>query len=220
MSCRVLSDDQIKNLARAPLSPVIKTASTQDRTFCELPAMKFAASLAVLVSYIAIWSSPVRAAAIRSPDEVCYDSCQACLKPVHFDETLWNQTGLLKPCYSPRAIISLYLCLEVYCKPGAQTAGLVPLNETCQERAHTVLPPFSLISNYSAEDIAKVRRFELNETGQSHTFREVVIPSEHFFRVWWDTLVGSQIKSVNCRLNWDSRTLLPMCIGTTSSMGK
>ncbi|KAI8674461.1 FAD-binding FR-type domain-containing protein [Fusarium keratoplasticum] len=150
--------------------------------------MKFAASLAVLVSYIAIWSSPVRAAAIRSPDEVCYDSCQACLKPVHFDETLWNQTGLLKPCYSPRAIISLYLCLEVYCKPGARTVGLGPLNETCQERAHTVLPPFSLISNYTVEDIAKVRRFELNETGQSHTFREVVIPSEHFFRVWWDTL--------------------------------
>lgn len=156
--------------------------------------MKLAASLAVFLSYLAIWSSPACAATIRSPDEVCFDACQACLTPVHFDETLWNQTGLLKPCYSPRAIISLYLCLDVYCRPEALAAGLGPLNETCQEHAHTVLPPFSLISNYSAEDVAGVRRFDLNETGKSHTFREVVIPSEHFFRVWWDTLVGNHAR--------------------------
>ncbi|KAF4446879.1 hypothetical protein F53441_9510 [Fusarium austroafricanum] len=87
----------------------------------------------------------------------------------------------------PKAILSLYLCLDVYCMPGARDAGLGPYNETCREQAHIVLPPFEVISNYTAEDIKRVTRFEKNET-EGVTFREVAVPSEKWFGIWWDTL--------------------------------
>ncbi|KAJ4251005.1 hypothetical protein NW762_011655 [Fusarium torreyae] len=147
--------------------------------------MKFAVSVGFL---LAIWSSSALAAEDRSPERVCYDSCVACLQPVHFDDMLRNQTGFTATCYSPKAILSLYLCLNVYCMPGAREAGLSPLNETCRDHAHVVLPPFDVISNYTAKDIEKIRRLEQNDTQEVDTFREVVIPSKHWFGIWWDTL--------------------------------
>ncbi|KAF5676147.1 ferric reductase Fre2p [Fusarium heterosporum] len=41
---------------------------------------------------------------------------------------------------------------------------------------------------FTFEEIAKVRRVEQNETGDAITFTEVVLPSEAWFGVWWDTL--------------------------------
>ncbi|KAF4951396.1 hypothetical protein FSARC_12926 [Fusarium sarcochroum] len=147
--------------------------------------MKFAVSLGFL---LVIWSSSALAAEDRSPERVCYESCVVSLQPVHFDDMLRNQTGFTATCYSPKAILSLYLCLDVYCMPGARESGLTPLNETCREHAHVVLPPFDVISNYTAEDIEKIRRVEQNETQEIDTFREVVIPSKRWFGIWWDTL--------------------------------
>ncbi|KAF4972129.1 hypothetical protein FZEAL_9661 [Fusarium zealandicum] len=149
--------------------------------------MKFAVSLSFLLSYLAICISPARAEA-RSPEQVCYDACQTCLKPVHFDDMLLNQTGWTKACYSPRAVISLYLCLQVYCPPGSRAVGLGALNETCQDVAHTLLPPFGFISNYTSKDVDAVRRVDLNESKATPVFREAVVPSEHYFSIWWDTL--------------------------------
>ncbi|KAI1055609.1 hypothetical protein LB505_010009 [Fusarium chuoi] len=149
--------------------------------------MKFAASLGALLINLSLWTFSL-AAEDRSPERVCYDACFACLKPVHFDDVLRNQTGFTKTCYSPKAIISLYLCLDVYCTPGAVEVGLGSYNETCREKAHIVLPPFDLISNYTADDVKRVRRFEQNETDEGVLFREVVVPSEHWFGIWWDTL--------------------------------
>lgn len=158
--------------------------------------MKFAASLGALLINLSLWTLSL-AAEDRSPERVCYDACFACLKPVHFDDVLRNQTGFTKTCYSPKAILSLYLCIDVYCTPGAVEVGLGSYNETCREKAHIVLPPFDVISNYTAEDVEGVRRFEQNETDEGVLFREVVVPSEHWFGIWWDTLVG------NSRVNSD-----------------
>jgi hypothetical protein len=152
--------------------------------------MKFAPSLGALLINLSLWTLSL-AAEDRSPERVCYDACFACLKPVHFDDVLRNQTGFTKTCYSPKAILSLYLCVDVYCTPGAREVGLGPYNETCREQAHIVLPPFDVISNYTAEDVKGVRRFEQNETDEGVLFREVVVPSEHWFGIWWDTLVGN-----------------------------
>jgi hypothetical protein len=74
--------------------------------------------------------------------------------------------------------------------PGARDAGLTPFNETCREQAHIVLPPFGVVSNYTAEDIEKIHRVEQNETEGATLFTEVVIPSETWFGIWWDTLVS------------------------------
>lgn len=147
------------------------------------------ASLGSLLTIISICITSAQAED-RSPERVCYDSCYSSLKPVHFDDMLHNQTNwMTKTCYSPKAIISLYLCLDEYCMSGARDAGLGPLNETCTEQAHIVLPPFSIISEYTAKDKARIHRLERNETEGSIIFEEVVIPSETWFGIWWDTLV-------------------------------
>ncbi|KAK6709899.1 hypothetical protein SNK05_004375 [Fusarium graminearum] len=146
------------------------------------------ASLSSLLTTLSL-CAPSAQAEDRSPERVCYDSCASALKPVHFDDMLSNQTNFMTiTCYSPKAILSLYLCLDVYCMPEARDAGLGPLNETCVEQAHIVLPPFSIISNYTAEDKERIHRLERNETEPSLTFGEVVIPSETWFGIWWDTM--------------------------------
>ena len=142
-------------------------------------------SLSSLLTILSICPSLV-SAEDRSPERVCYDTCYTCLKPVHFDDMLNGTNWLTKACYSPKAILSLYLCLDEYCTPGAREAGLTPLNKTCEEKAHIVLPPFSIVEN---EDRERVRRLERNETEGDKVFGEVVIPSKEWFGIWWDTLV-------------------------------
>jgi hypothetical protein len=150
--------------------------------------MKFA-SLSSLLTILSL-CAPSAQAEDRSPEGVCYDSCASSLKAVQFDDMLRNQTNFMtKTCYSPKAILSLYLCLDVYCMVEAREAGLGPLNETCVKQAHIVLPPFSIISNYTAEDKERVHRLERNEVESSITFGEVVIPSKTWFGIWWDTMV-------------------------------
>lgn len=152
--------------------------------------MKLPSSLGSLLIILSLWTSSTQAED-RSPERVCYDSCFTCLKPVQFDDSLRNHTNFLTTlCYSPKAILSLYLCLDIYCMPGARDAGLTPFNDTCREQAHIVLPPFDVISNYTAEDIKTIHRVEQNETEGATVFSDIVIPSETWFGIWWDTLVS------------------------------
>ncbi|RFN50191.1 hypothetical protein FIE12Z_5548 [Fusarium flagelliforme] len=140
-------------------------------------------TLSSLLSILSICTSTL--AEDRSPERVCYDTCYTCLKPVHFDDMLNQTNWQTRTCYSPKAILSLYLCLDEYCTPGAREAGLTPLNKTCEEQAHIILPPFSIVEN---EDRVSVHRLERNETEGDKVFGEVVIPSKEWFGIWWDTL--------------------------------
>ena len=146
--------------------------------------MKFT-TLSSLLTILSICPSLV-SAEDRSPERVCYDTCYTCLKPVHFEDMLNGTNWLTKACYSPKAILSLYLCLDEYCTTGAREVGLTPLNKTCEEKAHIVLPPFSIVDG---EDKAGIHRLERNETKGGKTFGEAVIPSKEWFGIWWDTLV-------------------------------
>ncbi|KAH6880783.1 ferric reductase like transmembrane component-domain-containing protein [Thelonectria olida] len=150
--------------------------------------LQLSSRAALLSLCIAILSINQAAAAPESPARVCFNACQTALAPLLFDDMLWNQTRLNKTCHSARGLSSLYLCLDVYCMPEARSAGLGPLNKTCQESAFTAIPPFDVISNYTREDRDRLRRVELEEAKKPHTWNEVVLPSEAYFGVWWDTL--------------------------------
>ncbi|KPM39373.1 hypothetical protein AK830_g7186 [Neonectria ditissima] len=150
--------------------------------------MRSALSLGATLSLAASWISAVAAVGQSAP-EVCFNACRNSLYPVRFDDMPPEQSPVNKTCHSLRGLASLYLCLEVYCMPEARAAGLEPLNQTCRDAAHTAIPPFGFVSNYSAADIEAVRRVDMDETKKTDvTFREVVLPSEALFGVWWDTL--------------------------------
>ncbi|KAH7175331.1 ferric reductase like transmembrane component-domain-containing protein [Dactylonectria macrodidyma] len=150
--------------------------------------MRFSLSLG---ASLLLATAPI-SAAVASQDtwepEVCFNSCQETLRAVHFDDMQRNQSRVNQTCHSRRHLVSLYLCVQVYCSPAARNVGLEPLNQTCLEYAGTAIPSFELVSNYTLTDIDKMRRIERNETGASVTFGEVVLPSASFFGVWWDTL--------------------------------
>lgn len=124
-------------------------------------------------------------AAAASP-LACFNACRNTLHRVHFDDMFWNQTAVNKTCHSVKALTSLYLCVDLHCTVEARTVGLEPLNRTCQEDAHVAMPPFGIIANYSKEDVA---RLELEDAKKPVTYNEVVLPSEAFFKAWFDTLV-------------------------------
>ncbi|KAK7414269.1 hypothetical protein QQX98_006866 [Neonectria punicea] len=150
--------------------------------------MRFALSFGVTIALATTWISSVAAEGM-SPPEVCFNACRNTLYPVHFDDMPMEQSAVNKTCHSQRGLISLYLCLEVYCMPQARAVGLDPLNQTCRNFAHTDIPPFEFVSNYSAADIEAIRRVDMDETKKPDTtFREVVLPSKALFGVWWDTL--------------------------------
>lgn len=150
--------------------------------------MRIATSFWTSISLSVLWISSAEARGQLEP-RVCFESCSNALHSVHFDDMFWNQTGLNKTCHSLRAMTSLYLCLDMYCTVEAQEIGLVPLNKSCLEGTDTGIPPFSFISNWTDDAIAKIRRVEQDETKKSFTFREVVLPSDHYFKVWFETLV-------------------------------
>lgn len=122
----------------------------------------------------------------ESEDSVCFESCRSALLPLRFDDAPADQAGI---CHSLKAIASLYLCLGIYCEESARSVGLDPLNRTCDE----ALPSFDLVANYTRADLDDVTRVELNQTKKVDPFTQVIVPSEAYFGVWWDTLVSIKL---------------------------
>ncbi|KAK2594310.1 hypothetical protein QQS21_007955 [Conoideocrella luteorostrata] len=51
------------------------------------------------------------------------------------------------------------------------------------------IPPFSIISNYTAGDIERLRHIQLHETfPPEHIFNDAVVPSVELHKAWFDTL--------------------------------
>lgn len=125
---------------------------------------------------------------IRKTWQLCWDSCFNCLSSVPFADI--NETNeLQKACLSKASLASHFLCLDLNCDEGDRILALEAHNSTCHESFGKYIPPFSLVSNYSKDDIAQMRRIENGETLEGQKFTTPILPSAYFFKIWFDTLV-------------------------------
>ncbi|KHN93968.1 ferric-chelate reductase [Metarhizium album ARSEF 1941] len=85
--------------------------------------------------------------------------------------------------------MSMYLCLDVFCEQQARAAEVAALNESCVGSGMRALPPISIVSNYTAGDIERLRHIRLDETfAPNDTVKEVVLPASELHKAWFDTL--------------------------------
>ncbi|KAJ9149326.1 Ferric reductase like transmembrane component [Pleurostoma richardsiae] len=141
----------------------------------------------LLLTLLSLWGRGARAAGSQS-GEMCFAGCQMALRPPHFNDTGRDLGKLSQSCVSRLHIASLYLCIDVYCQGGHESEGLARLNETCTKYVKSPLPPFDVIANYTADDIAHLRRLEREEVDDTIILNEVVVPSERLFRLSYGTL--------------------------------
>ncbi|TWU76323.1 hypothetical protein ED733_005895 [Metarhizium rileyi] len=118
------------------------------------------------------------------------NSCQKALGSVRFNDAQVTPAGLGDQyCRSRQAVASMYLCLNAFCEREARAAEVATLNETCVGLGMGAIPRFSLISNYTAGDIERLRRIKLYETfAPNETVSEVVVPAFELHKAWFDTL--------------------------------
>lgn len=130
----------------------------------------------------------------------CARSCDNCLEDVPFEDADLNATFTERRCSSRLRSISTYLCLKTHCPAADRDHALDLLNATCQETLGVSVPPYSIISNYSSEDIRNLQHIKFNETFASHTtLKQPVVPEEQFYTGWFDTLVR---KCLTCCLDY------------------
>lgn len=124
-------------------------------------------------------------------ESTCGTACRKCFQSVVFSPAGPGESKFEQSCRNRLALSSSYLCFHLNCGAEARDAALAALNASCQEILRTPIPPFSLVEDYSADDIARLRRINKNDSfGSDDPLDEVVLPSADFFRVWNDTLVS------------------------------
>ncbi|POR39115.1 Uncharacterized protein TPAR_00674 [Tolypocladium paradoxum] len=127
--------------------------------------------------------------AFAEAENTCSSACRKCFKSVVFGPADPAESKFEQSCRNRLALSSSYLCFHLYCAAEARDAALAALNDSCQEILHAPIPPFSLVANYTADDIARLRRINKDDSfGPDEPLNEVALPSPDFFRVWNETL--------------------------------
>ncbi|KAK2598933.1 hypothetical protein QQS21_005611 [Conoideocrella luteorostrata] len=146
--------------------------------------------------FLLLFAPLVYAAKTAEPWAICSESCQACLQPVHFNDTQLSDLNIVQSCQSGLGLYSTYLCLEIYCGSEYRRLALQERNETCQSALGLSIPPFSIVANLTSDNAADVRRITEDDVfDPSNPAREIVLPALDFFTAWYDTLVSG----LHCR---------------------
>lgn len=142
----------------------------------------------ICVLILGTWSSLVSSSGLKS-SPVCLRGCRLALQEVQFNDTTQAGPFLVRSCRSRLSSISVFLCIQEYCEPNSQTAGLTEYNETCRRRSQSSLPPFDVIANLTEDQIAQARRIQPGETNDGgKPFAGMVLPSSRLFQLAFDTI--------------------------------
>jgi hypothetical protein len=137
-----------------------------------------------------VW--PAEADGLRGAPAPCFEACQMVLHPILFNDTAGlSPSPPTRQCQSHKGLTSLYLCARIFCSVGERIAGLDFLNSTCHKKVNESIPSFDLVANYTEDSIAHLPRFQKQDYEDGTTFQDVALPSDGFFRLAYDTLVGS-----------------------------
>lgn len=150
---------------------------------------RFPALLAA--SLLASWPSPAQA--WRPTDRagpMCFDACQMTLREPFFEDVRKGSSKTARNCLSRLALTSLYLCLEVHCRPESRAPGLAARNESCVRSLQTPILPYDIIANYTDDVVAGLRRITDDEVDHILVLNEAVLPSDEFYADAHDTLAA------------------------------
>ena len=114
----------------------------------------------------------------------CFDACDLTLNYVDFNDTDRSLSKKVRTCGSVFHASSLYLCADVYCEENGREEWLAGANKTCEETVGERLPSWSVIEEYTEEDVAGLRRLRAEEglwDSEKVVLGEVVIPDQDFF---------------------------------------
>jgi hypothetical protein len=112
---------------------------------------------------------------------------------VDFNDTDSALSKKIRTCQSVLHAKSLYLCISEYCEEEGREQWLGNVNETCETTTNAPLPPWSVVEEYTPEDVAGLRRLHAEEgmwDSISPPLNEVVIPEQAFFERAYKTIVG------------------------------
>ncbi|KAF2105447.1 ferric-chelate reductase-like protein [Lophiotrema nucula] len=121
----------------------------------------------------------------------CLSACELNLNYVTFNDADAKVSFKVKACQSRLRAASLYLCFAEYCTQDGRDEWLREENTGCQRLANLTLPPFDIVSNYTPEDVARVRRLPADRGSSGIILNEVVIPDANFFDRAFQTLVAA-----------------------------
>lgn len=158
-------------------------------------AMKGVTRLASVLGWCLCWT----AAGASNSQTIPFESCLNSLYTVRFNDSGLSVPATAQSCQSELAIRSLYLCLHEYCASELLDSQLAGLNESCARAGAVSIPPYSIISKYTRDQIDSLGRVELDEiSGPERIVSDAVLPSWELFHAWQDTLVGRTLYNSAC----------------------
>lgn len=108
----------------------------------------------------------------------CVLACDLTLSKIVFQDIPEDLPYYEKQCSSLLRTTSLYVCSREYCPPGTVEPGLNELNASCARYGGTNLPPFSLVSNVTSDDVKRFRLVDRSEYPTAMRLNISAIPSK------------------------------------------
>lgn len=121
----------------------------------------------------------------------CPSSCDLTLGYAIFNDTDSWLSRKVRQCRSELRISSLYLCFGEYCKDDGQREKWIKDQSLwCDEFAGVTLPAYhDIVDQWRSNDIAQLRRLNIDEAISAPVLEEVVLPDPSFFERSFTTMV-------------------------------
>ena len=145
--------------------------------------------LATLLFFFFI-SRATSAAPLHS-GKYCPQSCEAIFNYITFNDTDTGPSWKIRKCRSELSVTAVYLCLDVHCRSddGEVAKWIGTWSAWCSKHSGNELPEFhNIVDPWTAEEIAKVRRFNATEALLFPVVDALTLPDDDFFEDAFATL--------------------------------
>jgi hypothetical protein len=121
----------------------------------------------------------------------CPAACDFTLNYPTFNDTDPGLSKKVRSCKSELRITSLYLCFTQFCEEdSAEDVWLGDEILWCDEHADVTLPNLhDVVDNWTEQDIAAIKRLDVNEAESLPLLNELVLPDARFFEQAFTTMV-------------------------------
>jgi predicted ferric reductase len=131
------------------------------------------------------------AVALRS-GKYCFEGCDLTLAYVTFnDSNAAAGSKKIRTCLNELHWTSLYLCFHEYCNDAGRDLWIAEQNDRCLRLGNVSVPSYSIIDEYSPEDVAGLRRLRAGEgmwDSEPMVLSEAALPDQPFFERAFKTL--------------------------------
>jgi hypothetical protein len=133
----------------------------------------------------------------------CPQSCESIFNYITFNDTDAGLSWKIRKCRSELSVTAIYLCDYTHCRSedGEVENWISTWRTWCLQHSGNELPDYhDVVDQWTAGEIAEIRRFNATEAVSFPTVKELTLPDDEFFENAFNTLgTATTYYAIFCR---------------------